>query len=341
MRARARALVAVIALASAAVPSQALGQEDKRAAAQILFDEARKLANEGKYAEACPKFAESVRLERGIGSMLWLADCYESLGKTASAWASFRDAATLAAIQHDPRGQVANQRAATLKPKLVTLAIKVSADARVPGLLVKRDDFPVGTAEFGEAVPVDPGSHTVSATAPQHKAWSTTVDVATGSRGAEVEVPGLEEAPTPPAQPPLPEQPPLVAPPASTAEAPGPPPGQTQRILGLAVGGAGVVGLGVGVLVGLAAKLTYNASNPHCQTDGVHCDKTGIDDRNTAFTLATVSTVTVIAGGVLAAGGAALFFTAPRGASASQAGRLQVLPGVSPHGASLALVRAF
>ena len=66
------------------------------AAAEALFDEAKKLANDGKFAEACPKFAESNRLDRGAGTLIHLADCYEKNKQTASAWATFKEAASAA-----------------------------------------------------------------------------------------------------------------------------------------------------------------------------------------------------------------------------------------------------
>ena len=341
MARRALILIALIVLMPLTVSRLARAQEDRRAAAQVLFDEARKLANEGKYAEACPKFAESVRLERGVGSMLWLADCYESLGKTATAWAGFRDAAALAAIQHDPRGQIADQRAAALRPKLVTLTINVPADARIAGLEVKRDDFPVGGALWGEAVPVDPGAHTVSALAQHRKKWATTVDVAAGSHATAVEVPLLEIEPALPGPPPVPERAPVAPEPVVPVE-PSAPPGRTQRILGLAAGGVGVIGLGVGALLALKARSSYDASNAdgHCQTNN-HCDVPGLSDRNDAYSFATGATVALIAGGVLAAAGVVLYLTAPRASSPATTGRLQVVPALTLRGGSVALAGSF
>src|SRR4051812_10257047 len=67
-----------------------------RSASVALFDEARRLMADGKFAEACPKLEESQRMDPGIGILFNLGDCYEHLGRTASAWISFRDVASIA-----------------------------------------------------------------------------------------------------------------------------------------------------------------------------------------------------------------------------------------------------
>src|SRR6516225_7921635 len=89
--------VALVAIGFAvASPSVARAQGSNEAAATALFDEGRKLMAERRWAEACPKLAESERLAPSGGTLLNLADCYEHTGQTASAWAAWKDAAARA-----------------------------------------------------------------------------------------------------------------------------------------------------------------------------------------------------------------------------------------------------
>lgn len=55
---------------------------------------ARGLVQKGDWAAACPKFEESERLDPGIGTLYHLADCYEHVGRLATAWGLF-DAAQI------------------------------------------------------------------------------------------------------------------------------------------------------------------------------------------------------------------------------------------------------
>ena len=57
---------------------------------------------QGKYAEACPKLEESMRLDSGIGTQFNLADCNEHIGKLATAWAGFLDVAAAAKAASQP-----------------------------------------------------------------------------------------------------------------------------------------------------------------------------------------------------------------------------------------------
>src|SRR5689334_18551597 len=74
--------------------------------AQGLFEQGRTLMGAGRYEEACPKFAESERLDPAPGTLLNLAVCHEKEGKTATAWAEYND--VIAASRRD--GNAERQR---------------------------------------------------------------------------------------------------------------------------------------------------------------------------------------------------------------------------------------
>ena len=99
-------------------------QQRDPAAAQALFDQGRALMKAKNYSEACPKLAESQRLDPGIGTQFHLADCYENQGKLASAWAAFHEVASMAAASNQPdREKAAKARAARLEPRLPRLTM--------------------------------------------------------------------------------------------------------------------------------------------------------------------------------------------------------------------------
>jgi hypothetical protein len=184
-------------------------------AARVLFTEGRKLSANGDYGAACPKFEESFRLDPGIGTSFNLADCWEHIGRTASAWARFLDvaASARAAGQFD-RERLARQRAEALEPSLSRLVVEVTVAGQ--GLSVERDGLALRDASWGIAVPVDPGPHLVEASAPGKKKWSNSVPVPAGGELVAVAIPELEDQPQPrdtPASPP-PAQPATVDVPA-------------------------------------------------------------------------------------------------------------------------------
>lgn len=327
-RASGAAFLAACALA-VATPSRAQGP-DAKAAAQVLFEQGRQLVEQGQYAEACPKFAESLKLDRGIGTMLWLADCYESNGQTASAWAFFKEGAAAAALAHDSREKVARERIAKLEGKLTTVGVLVAPEASLSGLEIRRDGIVVGADEWGIGVPVDPGVHTISATAPGRKPWTTNVELAARPGLVSVTVPVLEPvAASAPGGAPTATEASVATPPTSDARN-----GSTQRTIGLVVAGAGVVSLGLGAYFGLAAKSTYDSSNAdgHCANN--QCDSQGLSDRSSASTQATVATVLLGFGVAAAAGGAVLYFTAPRAHAVSS---LALSPVPAPGGGAMLL----
>jgi hypothetical protein len=164
-----------------------------RAAAQALYEEGRALMEQGRAADACPRFEESERLEPGLGTRFHLATCYEALGKLASAHALFLDVAAEAAQRKQAeREKVARERARAVEPLLSRLTIEVPF-ASSPALQVERDGKVVGSAQWGLPVPVDPGVHRVSASAPGREPWAAEVSVPSEGGVTRINVPPLPE----------------------------------------------------------------------------------------------------------------------------------------------------
>lgn len=310
--------------------SAAAAEPDQKAAAQALFEEGRDLVRDGKFAQACPKLAQSLKLDPGTGTMLWLADCYENAGQTASAWAQFKDAAASAALSRDPREKVARKRVDALEGRLTKLVIVVPPDARVVGLEVRRDGVVVGDVEFGMALPLDPGRHVVSASAAGREGWSVDVEIPARPDSVVVDVPLLTTKSAAGAHR-EPEGKDAAAP--STAGSSSSP----LRIIGLSTAGAGLVAMGVGAFLGFKAKSTYDDSNNgHCNSQNV-CDTEGKALRSSADGTATGATIAVGAGAAAVIGGLVLYFVAPRDTKAS----VGLVPVMGPRQAGLILQHSF
>jgi len=300
------------------------------AAAEALFGEAKKLVAQGKYAEACPKFAESNRLDRGAGTLIHLADCYEKVKQTASAWATYKEAASAAqALGRSDWEKLANKRAAALEPTLAKLTIRVQEPA--DKIEVTRDGNTVSQASWGSALPIDTGTHTIEAKAEGRKPYKTSVTIAKDGEKAEVSVPKLEIDQSAVATPTKPTTPPPTTPPPVVEREEG-----GQKTLGFIVAGIGVAGVAVGAVAGLMAMSKNNESKDKCPNDGACADKAGVDANDSAKTLGLVSTIGFIAGGVGLAAGAFLILTA----SPSKTG-VRVVPAAGPKNAGLSLSGSF
>ncbi|HEX7668559.1 MAG TPA: hypothetical protein VF395_03200 [Polyangiaceae bacterium] len=304
------AAVLIAALATLAAPAAHAQTTGDKAAAEALFQAARDLMNTGKFAEACGKLEASQRLDAGLGTLLYLADCYEKANRLASSWATFREAESIATGRSDQsRAQVAKLRYAALEPRLSKLWIKVT-DGNPADIRVLRDGEVVPRESFSLALPTDSGDHTIEASAPGHKPWTTKVVVAGEASNVPVDVPVLEPAPAD-APPPAPAGP--LAPIPGEDKPAVSQAGSTQRTVGLVVGAAGVVGLGLSTIFTLKAKSKNDDSkkNDHCPVDPNVCDQAGTDLRNEALASARTATALGIAGGALLVGGVVIYLTAP------------------------------
>jgi len=296
--------LACLTVLSGARPAAAEVTAAQRATAEALFQQAVELMEQKKFSEACEQFAASQQLDPALGTTLYLADCYEQTGKTASAWALFQEAADVARrAQQSDREQIANERAASLKLRLSKLEVRVPAARRVQGLELRINETQVPTASWNTAMPVDPGKTHVEARAPGKKPWSVEINVAAGPSSQVVEMAQLADGPQD-----------MSGDSASVLGEKLAPhdPGATQRTIGYVVGAVGVVGLAVGGYFGYRAMDLNKQSKAQCRADDPNaCTNEGATLRSDAQSAATVSTISSIGGGVLVGTGLTLVLTAP------------------------------
>ncbi|MGC4087718.1 MAG: hypothetical protein QM756_07445 [Polyangiaceae bacterium] len=300
-----------------------MAQASDRGAAVTLYDEAERLMAAGKYAEACPKYAESNRMDPQLGALLHMADCYEKTGQYASAWAAFRDAAELADRRADARSTTAKDRAVTLEPRLNRLTIIVPDAAKVSGMLVRRDGITIGNALYGTPIPIDPGHHEIVVSAPGKLDFTHPFDLSGEGQQETVSVPVLLDAPPAGA---------AAAPATLSASSDSAPPkaGSTQRILGWTAIGAGGIGVVLGIAFQAKRSSILDERDAICPT-GMGCTAAEADSINQktdqARSASTASLIGFVAGGAFVTGGVLLLVLAPS-QSATQSAR--VTPVLTP-----------
>jgi hypothetical protein len=325
-------------------PSRGVAQVADAAMAESLFREGKRLMGENKPAEACPKFAESFRLDAGLGTLLNLAACHEAEGKLASAWAKFTEAETRARREGDnARAAFAAAHGRALEPRLSRLQIVLAPGAGTEGLDIAIDDRHLSSAAFGLPMPVDPGKHHVTASAPGKKPWSADIAMPAEGQTLPVTIPVLEAADATPAPAPTPA--PGVAPAPGTAapvaaSTPAPAPVTEEKpsritvpfVVSAAAAGAFTIGA---VVTGVLYSGTQNDFDKANEArDG---DRSELHDQANTLGIANL----VCTGGAVVAAGAAVLFLAIGGSSkadAPRAARVQVAPVLGPQGAGL-LVR--
>ncbi|HEY1957074.1 MAG TPA: hypothetical protein VGH28_15750 [Polyangiaceae bacterium] len=301
--------IAVSIAASAAAQSSA-------AIAEGLFRDGKKLLEQKKYADACPKFEESARLDPSSGVELALGICYEGLGKTASAWGAYESAISLARRDNrKDRERAATVHASALEHKLSHVTIDVPAEvAKLDGLVIKEDGVAIGAAAWADA-PVDPGSHTLDVAASGKKPWSTTFTVDRPSSTQTVTVPALEN-----------DERVVIGPSGETSRVLVRVPTHPLRTISIVTLGAGAASLvAASVLGGIAIG---DASDAHKACPGSPCSNaTAVSENDTAGTLADWSTALFVVSGVLVATSVVLFLI--RGPDATRAASIHpiVAPG--------------
>lgn len=337
-----RAPLFAFALAATLITTPLVAHAEKPAtagSAATLFYEARDLMARGQFAAACERFEKSLKLDRGVGTEFNLADCNERVGKIATAWTGFQHVATVTKARGQAdRERVARARAKALEPKLPWIVIEVPTPE--PSLEVRLDGRVIEPDQWGVGLPVDPGMRELVVSAPDRPTFRLSVGATRGVI-ARVRVPklgGVVEATGPVAA--FDAETPAVSTTTLTfGEVPRalPERGLSQRTVGYAVGGAGLVGLGVAGFFGFHSLTKHDRAKAHCNGD--LCDAEGVALREDAIRSGRDATIATAVGGVALATGIVLLLTAPSDERPLPAppSKVSLSPAVSVGGGSLSL----
>jgi hypothetical protein len=305
------AVVTVAAFMLGSFPQHAFAIDDAdRARAAQLFVDGKKLMEDGKYADACPKLEESQRLDPGDGTLLRLAWCDEMLGKLATSWALFREGlASAKKAGNEARIKFATEHIAAIEPKLSKVTIQVSPGAAVEGLEVRWDGKSLSKSEWNSEFPVDPGDHTLSAAAPGRQTWTTTIGVGANADRRAVEIPQLTSSNTT----------------GSTDASPTMAEKKTPTMV-YVLAGTGIVLIGATVLARVEVGSAHDDRRAQCLTEvAPSCDDVGTGK------IRAWEAVSFVTGGLAAVSlGAALYLyvSAPKESTAPTTGYVRVGPTV-------------
>jgi tetratricopeptide (TPR) repeat protein len=292
-----------VALALSLVCSTAAAQRSGAATARELFRVAQAEMKRGEIDAACSKFAEAQRLDPNVGYLVNLARCNEKRDRLADARESWQNAIDLAKARNDPRLADVIGGLEALDPQVPRVVLRTSAESPAPGLVIQRDDVTLTPASLDVPLPLNPGRHVISASAPGREPWTKEIVVARGDPPVYIDIPDL---------PPRTAEPKTPRPEGDVSR----PRGSTQRTLGLISGGVGIAAAGVGTFFALRASSLNDRSAASCDSSNA-CLSEGVALRNDAFAAADVATVAAIAAGVFLVGGVVLYMTAPSKAKPS------------------------
>lgn len=279
-----------------------------------LFEEGRELSQQGKYQEACDRFARSYELEQATGTQVNMGDCEEHLGHVARAWSLFDSAAKQADREgNGVRAQYARRRANVLLPRLAAVVVTIEQpDERMQISIGGRDYMPGPEVRAY----VDPGEIEIRAQLPGQQ-FKKSLRVAAGESTA-ITVPRF------------------AASVGATTRRSGK--RRSWVIAAGVLGGAGVVGLSTSAFLTIAASRGYGDTfaDGECMytVRGPECTQAGLDRVADSRSVANLATGIGIVSAAALVGGIVVYAIAPRAS-------VEVAPMVSADSASLTLSGRF
>jgi len=305
-----------------------------RSAGRKLALDGIALFQQGKAVEASAKLEKAFQLLAVPSVALWSARALEKRGLLVEASERYMEAGRMSGFKGDQDVQLQAQKDAArelegLTPRIPSLVIAVSS-ARPEKPVVLLDGKPVPAALLGEEQPVNPGPHQVDVSLGERKV-SRRISLAeaekkTESIALDADTPSSEAASTSPVS---------IAGDSSTPGDTGgtSSPKRTVAYVALAAGGAGLVLGGVTGVLALSKRGSLEDS-PSCNAGENVCLPSQRSEVESLDTLRTLSSVGLIAGGVLATTGVVLLLTS-KPASSAHATRPLLALRLAPQGLSL------
>ena len=273
--------------------------------ARSLFYRALALQDQGRWAEALELLEKVAETRESAQVRFNIAFNQEHLGRLAAAARSYEKAISLAKQSGAENvTRAAYDRLGRLSSRVARLVLRPIGD----GVSVTVDGVELGPADWGRAIPVEVGDHTVQAHAAGHKPYRMSVSLPGGEtrelrlelepireeRPAEV----LPEAPRAVESEPVPSARPRAAPPNRESN---------SNTLPFVAGGAAVLSVATAGVFYALRKNALDTMRERC--DGGQCpdDLRSTDERGALYT--TVANVALATGVGLAGVSAGLFIS--------------------------------
>ncbi len=320
-------------LAQSSVPS---AQELETA--RSLYKQGKELRARGDLRGALEKFQAAHALGNTPVTGIELARTYVLVGQIVEAReVSLYIARMPVASDETSKSVEARTEAAKLaddlKARIPTLVVKVSALRPGESAHVSIDGAPVPDAAMTEPQKVNPGKHTVVVRAGERRVEATS-EVAEG-QAAEIALTLPELAPLPPPATATPTPTPTPTPTATATATATPTSTSPSPLIRIGFSVAGV-SVAFGVLSGIVALSKRNQLNSACNSNQ-QCDSAhgGAGDLSTAYSWATVSTVSfAVAGAGVVLGVAGLLANSAPAGQATQGGA-RLTPWIGPGAAGI------
>lgn len=265
--------------------SEALAQSDPDTTvdpAELLFRQGLTLMKSDRCRDAIPLFTKSQQTDPAAATLLNLATCYDRIGKTASAYLTYQQAARAAVLEGKlDLQQHADLAITALTPTLTRLRVVPLGDSTARIVRVNG----VAVSDLNEPILLDPGETVIEASVPGREPWRRTLSTPAEGSLLVIEVPELRSAPiAPPRQAPPPQSVPHRARVVTDARG-----SQIDvRPWIILSTGVGLAGLASSAAFALSASAKHNDSNAYCV--GRSCTKEGLELRGDARDRADLAT---------------------------------------------------